>query len=430
MTLPVRRPARRRTVTPLDYSALVRETARQLDPCHTAAPGTLVVLPVVGFGEQSAAVLPDAIALLTDAMVGTGIVVAVVNRPVGQIADSTAEWLRAAARRRPDLPLLVTEVALTQRPRLGELRQLAVDAVELAGGPLPPGTPVLLADDDVVALPSGAYADMAHTLQQASLATGPVLFDAPTLPMCLLPTLWTGDLFRALLVDRQFRRLEADLAAVPSAAAESMVLSCHLGVRRDALAMVDGFHDLNELTELVRDLLVYPVAPGRLPRLRRSRQLDGPGDPVEQLLAQAVRVHSRRALAAYAAADVPTVAQWRACRLRSAQVDPVRTHPPVLAPGPSLETLDRDARRDAIAGVGRHLGLVLDRVQPAPADAEQVLALLGLAPSQVDLEPATAGQPWTVAVRDDTGLLERLIGLQRAELAELPLLRLTRYGPS
>lgn len=422
------RPSRRRRLAPLAYAGMVAAVAGQLDVRRLPdgqAPDLLVVLPVVGFGAQSAAVLPDATALLTAAVAGAGVVLALVNRPVCREADGTARWLRDWARRHPGAPLLLAELPLLQRPRLGELRQVAIDALELAAGPLPAQGRIVLADDDVVALPIDTYRRLDHALDTAALATGPVLFDAPHLPTCLLPELWLGDLFRALLVDRQFARLEQAPGSVATEAVESLVLSTHLAVRRDVLHGIDGFHDLNELTELVRDVLRAPV-PAGLRAVRRSAPLDGVGsrDPVHELLVRAVRVHARRALAAYAAADVPTVAQWRAARLRTSTVDPVRVSTSGWEQRHALDRLDLASRREAIAGVGRHLGVVLDHVQPHVDDAVAALELLGLAAHQVDLTAPSPGGRWQLGVRESSGLLERAVELQQFDLqrlAELPV---------
>lgn len=414
---------RRRRLAPLAYSQMVAAVAGQLDrrwfPSGRGAD-LLVVLPVVGFEAQSVAVLPDAIALLTAAVAGAGVVLALVNRPAARAADGTARWLRDWAQRHPDVPLLIAELPLLQRPRLGELRQVAVDAIELASGPMPAHGRIVLADDDVVALPVDTYGRLGQALEGAALASGPVLFDAPQLPTCLLPELWLGDLFRALLVDRQMARLERAATSVPTEAVESLVLSSHLAVRRDALHAIDGFQDLNELTELVRDTLAAPAPTGLRP-VCRSAPLDAAGslDPVDELLLRAVRVHSRRALAAYAAADVPTVAQWRAARLRTSDADPVRLSTPTWLGLRPLYRQGLASRREAVAGVGRHFGLVLDHVQPQVDDAVGVLELLGLARDQVELAPPRPGGRWRLGVRDSSGLLERAVELQRVALERL-----------
>lgn len=418
-----RRPSRRRQVAPLGYAGMVASVAAQLDVRRLqdeVPPDLLVVLPVVGFGAQSAAVVPDAVALLTAAVVGASAVLALVNRPVSRAADGTGRWLREWARRHPQAPLLVAELTLPQRPRLGELRQVAVDALELAVGPMPAYGRVVLADDDVVGLPVGTYERLGRVLDTAALATGPVLFDSPQMPICLLPELWLGDLFRALLVDRQFARLERAPGSVATAAIESLVLSTHLGARRDLLHSVGGFHDLNELTELVRDSLATSMPTG-LPAVRRSAPLDavGSGDPVHELLGRAARVHARRALAAYAAAGVPTVAQWRAARLRTSTVDPVRVSTPAWPGRQPLSRLSQGARREAIADLGRHLGIVLDHVQPPYGDAVGALAQLGLAADEIDLAAPGPGERWRLQVRDSSGLLERAAELQLVELQRL-----------
>lgn len=426
------RPLRRRRAAPLVYADLVETAAGQLDTRRLPggrAPEQLVVLPVVGFGGQSASVLPDAVALLTAAAGGSGVVLALVNRPASRSADATAGWLRDWARRHPEAPLLIAELSLPQRPRLGELRQLAVSALERAAGPMPAHGRVVLADDDVVELPADSFDRLSRALDTAGLATGPVLFDTPELPVCLLPELWLGDLFRALLVDRQFARLEQDPGSVATEAVESLVLSTHLAVRRDVLDAIGGLHDLNELTELVRDALTTPP-PAGLRAVCRSAPLDARAgrDPVEELLTRAVRVHARRALAAYASADVPTVMQWNAARLRTSSVDPVRLSTPVWEGLHPLNQLGQAARRQALSGVGRHLGLVLDHVRPTVADAVAALELLGLERHQVDLAPPGPDGSWRLGIRDSSGLVERAVALQRLSLDRIDEARTADTG--
>ncbi len=421
---------RRRLADPRPYAELVAGAAAQLEtqrPATSGAPATLVVLPVVGFGGQAALVAQRTVELVAaaaaDAEVEDRVVVALVNRPAARPCDGTADALRKWAARYPAAQLLVCDVALTQRPRIGELRQLAVDAAERAWGALTPSGRVLLVDDDIVALPPGSMARLETTLGEACLAVGPVLFDHPQLPSCLLPGFYTADLFRALLADHLLGRLERAPDGLAPEVIESLVLSCNLGVRRDALGGIGGMRDLNELTALARDVLVSPALTDRI-RLRRPLRLHGPqtgedtwsSDPVERLRSGAVRVHSRRALVAFASHGLPPVAQWRACRLRSSQVDPVRTWRPPPPPAPLFAQSARE-RVAALADLGKHLGVVLDHLQPDLSTARGVLATLGLRGRDVELW-APGEDRWRVKIRRPGGLLERLVELQRAELSE------------
>lgn len=418
---------RRREGAPDSYQQSVEDLAGQLivQGVFEESLTTLVVVPVVGFGEQSAAVLADTLDLLTAGISAYAGVLVLVNRPAHRPADSTVPRIQDWLDRHPGASVAVGEVALTQRPRLGELRQLGLDAAELAWGPLPGDGTLVLADDDLVAFPPGTVARLEQSLRSASLSVGPVLFDHPRLPMCLLPDLYAGDLFRALLADEMLGQLEVDRSAVPPEVLESLVLSCHLAVRRDALARVNGMRDLNELTGLARDVLADPAS-GTGAALRRpvslhppdSETATGSADRLTRLRRVAVRVHSRRALSAYTSERSPTVAQWRGARLQSSRVDPVRTRPVEGAPTILLSSLSSEGRRSAVADVGRHLGVVLDHLHPQHDLVCRMLAVLGIASGDVEIRPPSDSERWRIRLRRSTGLVDRLASLQEQELAE------------
>lgn len=412
---------RRRTRQGALYGQMVADVASQLRPQWSrAAVPALAVMPVVGFGEQASDVVGASLDLLAAVLPPSCMLVVLVNRPVRQAADGTLQRVRGWAAQHPAVPVAVAELALSQRPRIGELRQLGVDAAELAWGPRPPGASLVFVDDDLVAVPPGTLIRLQNTLRDASLALGPVLFDHPQWPTCLLPDLYTGDLLRALLVDHLLERIEHDPTQAVDETVESLVLSGNLAVRQDALTRVGGLRDLNELTGLTRDVLALPAL-RRGARVARSTPLtstDPAADPVERLRQVAVRMHSRRALAAYAAAGAPTVAQWRWQRLRSSTVDPVRTRTPAIRlPGP-LRSLPAGQRHALLTGIDRHLAVVLDHLQPPPDTAERVLALLGLSGRDVDVTPPAEGIGWRLRVRRVEGLLDRLVDLQAADLAD------------
>ena len=199
---------RRRRQDAQPYRRLVEEVAGQLRAQRRgASPSALAVLPVVGFGEQVAELLTTTLDLLSPSLGPTAVLLVLVNRPQHQPADSTLTRMRSWRVLHPEAPVVVTDVALTLRPRLGELRQLGVDAAEEAWGALPAEGAVLFVDDDIVALPPGTVPALQRRLLDAPLAIGPVLFDHPRLPMALVPELYAGDLLRALLSDLLLERI-------------------------------------------------------------------------------------------------------------------------------------------------------------------------------------------------------------------------------
>ena len=410
---------RRRDRNVAPYERLVDEIAEQLRSQSTGpARSVVAVMPVVGFGAQSAGVLAQSLDLLGGALGADDVLVVLVNRPGRQVPDDTAALVESWRRRHRGAPVLVADVALALRPRIGELRQAGIEAVGRAWGGLPPTAALLFVDDDLVAVPAGTVGRLRNGLTGAPLAVGPVLFDHPDLPTCLFPDLYTGDLFRALLTDLVLDRLERDPMSVSVRTIESLVLSGNLALRADALERVGGLHDLNELTEVTRDILAASSTTGS-PPLARSLRLfsaDTEDDPVERLLRLAVRVHSRRALAAYAASGVPTVAQWRSQRLRSSIIDPVRIEAPRLAVPRPLAQLPISERAELLTHVERHLTVVLNHLRPELSAVRLALSALGLAARDVGLQPPTTDEAWQVRLHRTTGLVDRLLDLQGLEL--------------
>lgn len=409
---------RRRGADPRRYEAMVEQVAGDLGDQAAGGPVSLLaVMPVVGFGEQAADVVLPSLELVAGALGAAAVLVVLVNRPLHQAVDSTLARVRAWARHRDRPRVAVAEVALCQRPRIGELRQLGLDAAERALGPLPPDAAVLLVDDDAVAVPPGTATGLQRALRVADLGVGPVLFDSPALPTSRFPDLYAGDLFRALLTDDLLARAERDPSTLPAPVLESVVLSGHLAVRRDALARAGGMSDLNELTRLARDVVALDRRGSRT-ALARSVVLPAAGqDPVARLQHLAVRMHSRRALAAYACDGAATVAQWRSQRLRSSAVDPVRVRPPALRPPPPLAAVPAADRAQVAGDVARHLAVVLDHLQPPVECAARALGLLGAGPGDVALESPAAGGGWRVDLHRPAGLVDRLAELQAADAA-------------
>lgn len=412
---------RRRGHGARSYSTLVDEAAAQMAsqlPPPPRGAATVVVLPVVGFGGQSRVVVDRALSSLVSSAPAPSQrqVVVVVNRPLHRADDGTLAAVRAwlADLERIDgMPDVAwCALLLERRPRIGELRQAGLDALQAVWGPLPPGCVIVPADDDVVHLPPTTLGGIERCLapeSEAGCAVGPVLFDDPVARTCLFPELFLGDLSRALIADWLIGSLAGETPG-PKPSLEvfdSLALSCHFGVRADLLRFLGGFHDLNELTEVLRSgVALAPVV--------RPVPLAGcPGDPVAILLRDAARVSSRRALAGWASGRNPTVAQWRAHRLRSAEVDPVRVQPTPAVPLPmyarGAPSLDAEL-------AGRVLATVFDYLKPSLEAAHWALHWLGLGRNDMTLRPPDAGAGWQVKLRRTTGLVDRLSAFQPSEL--------------
>lgn len=415
--------------------------APQVRALRPDVPVTVVVLPVVGFGDQSARALPRTLRLLRaqrdhDRAI---LVVAVVNRPTGRAPDATlrliaggGDWSDAP----PGSPTLaVCDVPLTLRPRIGEVRQLALDAVAAAGVALD-GSVVVLMDDDLVVAPADLLSGLADRLDDggADLTVGPVLFDDPDVPMCLFPELYLSDLVRALIADRLVAALGGSGLARPSAGPwpapdaphpdvfESLVLTGDLAVRASTLRQVGGLRDLNEMTWLLRDV----VAGGRPVRAASeagARCLPEPHHlgltpTVSGLVHRSVRMSSRRALAAWTDRQRPTVAQWQACRLRSRHVDPVRLRSANGALPPPVCEASRATRRALLDGLAPAIATTLTHLEPSPELASWALEQIGLDTRWVRIDPPAApGAPWDVRLSRAGAVFDVLDVLQRCELA-------------
>lgn len=380
-------------------------------------PRTVVVVPAVGFAAQSVAVLDRSLRQLAAGGASDRLIVVVVNRPVHQAADSTMDTVRRVQRElvpTDGAAIVAFEAVLNRRPRVGELRQLAVDALEEVGGPLPGSTTVVVADDDVVHAPAHAIDGLAAvTSLGGALAIGPVLFDDPVTPTAWFPDLFVSDLVRALVGDALVATFAHGAATTDASVFESLVLSCHLAVRRDALAAIAGFRDLNEIAGLLHDTVTCggPRAVVRVPAPAPVI-----GDPVVELAERAVRVSSRRALAAWLQGRHPTVAQWSVARFRSSKPDPVRIAPPRPTIPPRLAEWGPSARRTVVKTAAHSIATTLDYLQPTPELAASVLSVVGLEGSGLQAGDARSDVRWALKVGDPAAFLERLAWLQDLDL--------------
>lgn len=409
---------RRRSSEPALYEQLLSAATAQIAAGLAASSWeSIIVMPVAGFGNQHRDVLDRSVRLLDAAgTAGRRLLVAVVNRPQHEPEDGTARVLAELAPELDRVDVVVCRLALERRTRMGELRQVAVDALERVIGELPARTPVLVCDDDVAAMPQAALSALEVAVRRgAGLAVGPVLFDDPRRPMCLFGDLFAADVLRALLGRRllqQWQRPDpadgGDLAVL-----ESLVFSGGLAVSREALGAAGGFRDLNEITWLARDVL---TAPGLAQRLRLVDPVTSASDPATHLLTHAVRMSSRRALAAWREHGLPTVAQWRGSRFTASRVDPARRPAPLAGLPAPVRDLSDHARGQLVESFGAAAAATCRYLAPEPGLVQETLVELGLTSGDAEVRLEDPGQ-WRVIVRRPGGFLDWLVQTQQDELA-------------
>ncbi|ETW23539.1 hypothetical protein [Mycobacterium gastri] len=403
-----------------DHRRLFDHVVEQLAGQLPAGPAVPVLIPTVGFGGQSGAVLDDTIAELARQRCSVPIsVVFLVNRPASRPADDTMMRARAAISRAGSAAVRfgIAEVVMPSRMGVGELRQLMLDAVIRVQRLDPASTGFVVADDDLVAIPAGVLEELRQAVTgpvRADLAAGPVLFDSRWAPAPMLPVFFAADALRALLAARFIRRQRAT-AADPEHTeqfaryAESIALSGNLMVRVSALAEAGGFVPYNEITGVLRG--VHALGSARLVGIWDFRPDDD--NVLMDLYRRAIRISARRALAAYLSAGVPSVAQWRVCRFRSSRVDPVRLAEPTVSgvaqPISRMRTHQIKALSEELTGV------LSATLRYFPPDAEVItdcLEALGLSAGSTLISLGGHATDTTVRVKCVSGLLDRIREVQ------------------
>ncbi|KZS69063.1 hypothetical protein A4G26_07655 [Mycobacterium kansasii] len=392
---------------------VVDELSGQLPP----GPALPVMIPTVGFGGQSRAVLTHTVRELARQRAAVPIsVVLLVNRPEARPADSTPFRARglAAARNSTAVQFAVAELTLPRRPRMGELRQLLLEAVLQVQGLDPDRTACVVCDDDIVRAPAGMLADLHRVVSEPGVAAalGPVLFDSEHSPAPLWPAFFAADALRALLAAKFVRRLRQEPFDAARHAefdhhAEAIALSGNFAARASAIQQAGGFAPLNEITNLTRG--IHHLGPGTI---AGTWDFDpGREDVLIELRRRALHTSARRAMAAYLATGTPSVGQWRVWRFRSSRVDPVRT---MDAPaGTPVRIADLDNRRTAEL-VTELNSVLTTTLRYFPTDLEVIedcLAALGLSTRSLSLGVGSAAP--TVTIREAAGLLDRLAAAQR-----------------
>lgn len=392
------------------YRSLHDRVADQLADQLPPGPALPVLIPTVGFGRQSEHVLDQTLCQLAGQEAPVPIsVVLLVNRPQTRAADGTAARARklGAALNSASVRFAVAELALPDRPKLGELRQLLLDAVILVQGLDPAVTTCVVADDDMVRLPPGLLADLYQAVtgrDGIAAAVGPVLFDSPDMPAPMLPAFFVADALRALLAARLLREWGMDSVDPAQRAefdqyAESLALSCNLAVSAAAVQDAGGFAPLNEITNLVRS--VYRTAG----TVAGTWDFDPAcGYVLVHLHRHALHISARRALAAYHQTGAPSVGQWRACRFRSSRIDPVRITTPPTAEPTWISDLHGRNTDDVIAEMNAVLTTTLSYFPVDLEVIEDCLGALGLTMRSVSVNGGTP----VVRIREATEVLDRL----------------------
>lgn len=437
---------RRRLTRDAMYQEILRTVIEQLRPqLGVARPGqlaALMMIPAVGFGEQSPPVLRRTLELIAsqrnDGTVTACIIL--VNRPATAAADSTEALVRAFIERLPtgngSIPVALATVQLPQKPRIGELRQVMLDAAAELLHFCPATTGLVIADDDLVGATPEYVRGIVDFLRQrpaVDLVIGPVLFDDTRFPSALLVDFFVADLLRALLSTRLVEyvaRLDPsdwherrEMERMSRGYFETVILSGNLGVRVSALEEVGGFADMNELTAMMRDvhnLALAAQGPGRN-NLGSPWTFDSDHeDVIERLRASAVQVSSRRAVHAYLRGRYPSVAQWRLCRFRASKIDPVRVLDPAPLTITPIRHLNRTGRRELLDDIERAIARTLEYFPPHRETIVECLSALGIGrhDGTIELESSTPAR-WSVRIRTGRDLLERIEGVQQGVLEQL-----------
>lgn len=389
------------------YEDLVDQLADQLP----SGPALLVLIPTVGFGGQSERVLEQTLRELAVQRAAVPIsVVLLVNRPQARAGDGTAVRARelAAVLGSSSVHFAVAELVLPGRPRLGELRQMLLDAVTTVQRLDPSATTCVVADDDIVRLPSGLLAGLHRAVtgqDGVDAAVGPVLFDSPDVPAPMIPDFFAADALRALLAARLLRRLFVDSTNPARRGqfdryAESIALSGNLAVRASAVHDSGGFAPLNEITNLVRGVHRTAAAVAGTWDFDPSRE-----NVLIDLHRNALHSNARRALAAYQSRGVPSIGQWRAFRFHASRIDPVRTASPITAEPTRISALRRRDVEEVVAKIDAMLTATLSYFPIDLEVIEECLAALGLTMRSVS---AGASMPLQVRTREVSSLLDRL----------------------
>lgn len=405
------------------YIAAAEGVAAALVPQIRATPGTVVIIPLVGFAEQSSDVIGPTLYELARQGGEDVCVLLLINRPGRRAADDTvADVHRHLARLAAGgVQFAVAEIVTPRRPCIGELRQLAVEALVRACPDLPADAAVIVADDDMVSAPPDMLAALGAAVRGhggARLAVGPVLFDDPYGRAPFLLDFFLSDALRALLAMAWLTELSKRM--IPRAQLlwhlEAMVLSGYLAVRRDALAAAGGFRPLNEITNLARDV----IDTGRADTALRPLWTPPGGPALAELYAASLRLSARRALHAYHAAGVPSVNQWRTRRFLASRPDPVRTQRlPEILERP-ITVLTPHERRQTLASTQRMLAATLDAFPPGEEVARECLAGLGLDANSYTCRPPSApGGRWQLILQRPDAMLDCAHDLQQQLLEDV-----------
>lgn len=441
---------RRRLDESAMYQAMLESVTEQLQPqIGLARPGqvaALMMIPVVGFGEQSPAVLRRTLDVVASQHCPETVITCVilVNRPLACTPDSTEGLVRSFIERLPagnrSVQLALATVQLPRKPKIGELRQLMLDASAEVLKFSPSTTGLIIADDDLV----NAGPEYVHRIieflrhsPEVDLAIGPVLFDDDRFPSALLVDFFVADLLRALLATRTVEHVSSldpsnvrdwrEMDRISRMYFESVILSGNLGVRVSALEEAGGFADMNELTTMMRDVhdLVLAAEGPRRSNLGSTWSFDAQEpDVMDRLLASAVQVSSRRAIHAYRQGGRPSVAQWRKCRFRAAKIDPVRVTDPAPFDITPIRHLGRTGRQQMIADIEQSIKETLEYFPPRHDTVVECIRALGLGAREcaIELEQSIPTR-WNVRITGGHELLERVQAVQDRVLERMNIAR-------
>jgi hypothetical protein len=313
-----------------EYFSKATEIAEQLPPMNENAQ-VVVLIPIVGFGNQAEKTIPGTLKCLTNQNNVEIEIFLLVNKPPGVNFDNTPEII-AQFPNPPNAAIIFATaeipIKLKSRPPMGLIRGLQIDAIliriweSLKNSPEKRPPIIVLADDDVVWANPNALVTYLKAFEEnpsVDLILGPVEFDSEKFPSIFFPGFAVANKLMALLPSYYNKLMLNQLATLNrpltneeiamlflnfvSSSFTKGVLS-NIAFRPEAYAAVGGAfdrtQDVNELDFMVRMFALRGILAGWCNILALDEGVE-------------VVSNSRRALLEYidGIEGLPPIQQWR-----------------------------------------------------------------------------------------------------------------------